>query len=130
MGGGNVETYKSLGDVFGIQAAVDSMKTAAYANQEMAATSSVSNVNGNHSIHDLSHPRNNQTDTEKRSNGGKIFVYTLNEFKIVCFIVTGKFISLLLMFDFPKQDFFDLLEVDRAHKVHLLLKTLCLHLLR
>ena len=84
MGGANVETYKSLGDVFGIQAAVDSMKTAAYANQEMAATSSVSNVNGNHSIHDLSHPRNNQTDTEKRSNGGKIFVYTLNEVKVVC----------------------------------------------
>ena len=48
MGGGNVETYKSLGDVFGIQAAVDSMKTAAYANQEMIVASSASNVNGNH----------------------------------------------------------------------------------
>ena len=129
MGGANVETYKSLGDVFGIQAAVDSMKTAAYANQEMAATSSVSNVNGNHSIHDLSHPRNNQTDTEKRSNGGKLFVYILNEFKVKV-IVTGKFISFLLMFDFPEQDFFDLLEVERIHKVRLRLKTPCLHLLR
>ena len=59
MGGANVETYKSLGDVFGIQAAVDSMKTAAYANQEMAAASSGSNVNGNHSIQDIPQPRNN-----------------------------------------------------------------------
>ena len=87
MGGANVETYKSLGDVFGIQAAVDSMKTAAYANQEMAATSSVSNVNGNHSIHDLSQPRNNQTDTEKRSNGGKNCIYTFDEYQVICFLL-------------------------------------------
>ena len=77
MGGANVETYKSLGDVFGIQAAVDSMKTAAYANLERtaAATNAVSNVNGNHSIHDLSQPRTNQTDSEKRSNGGKNMIF-------------------------------------------------------
>ena len=78
MGGTNVETYKSLGDVFGIQAAVDSMKTAAYANQEMTAIASVSNVNGNHSIHDLSQPRHNQTDSEKRSNGGKFVVLLIS----------------------------------------------------
>ena len=72
MGGGNVETYKSLGDVFGIQAAVDSMKTAAYANQEMIVASSASNVNGNHSIHDMSQTRNPNviTENEKRLNGG------------------------------------------------------------
>jgi hypothetical protein len=76
MGGGNVETYKSLGDVFGIQAAVDSMKTAAYANQEMITAASSSNVNGNHSIHDMSQTRhiNNMTDSEKRSNGGKLYL--------------------------------------------------------
>lgn len=71
--GGGLETYKSLGDVFGIQAAVDSMKTAAYANQETIVSSAGSNMNGNHSINDLSHTRhvNNMTDGEKRSNGGK-----------------------------------------------------------
>ena len=71
--GGGLETYKSLGDVFGIQAAVDSMKTAAYANQDTISTSSGSNMNGNHSINDLPQTRhvNNMTDNEKRSNGGK-----------------------------------------------------------
>ena len=89
-GGGNVETYKSLGDVFGIQAAVDSMKTAAYANQEMVAASSSSNVNGNHSIHDMSQGRHatNMTDGEKRSNGGKFYKQSvISACKIVQIII-------------------------------------------
>ena len=75
MGGSNVETYKSLGDVFGIQAAVDSMKTAAYGNQEIVPGPSVTNVNGtnsNHNISPQSRNANNMTDNEKRSNGGKL----------------------------------------------------------
>ena len=71
--GGGLETYKSLGDVFGIQAAVDSMKTAAYANQETVSSSSTaSNMNGTHSINDLPQTMhmNNMNDGEKRSNGG------------------------------------------------------------
>ena len=75
MGGSNVETYKSLGDVFGIQAAVDSMKTAAYGNQEIVPGPSVTNVNGtnsNHNISPQSRNANNMTDNEKKSNGGKL----------------------------------------------------------
>ena len=70
--GGGLETYKSLGDVFGIQAAVDSMKTATYANHEIvASTASNSSVNASTNGFPQTRHLRNMTDNEKESTGGK-----------------------------------------------------------
>ena len=76
--GSGLETYKSLGDVFGIQAAVESMKTATtYANHD-AVTCMAPNGKGNAVRQNLTQARNIKIN-DKLSNGG---MYSL--LNIIC----------------------------------------------